>query len=87
MEKTEGWSSYNDAGAQVEMTLAKGKKDKAIQVSYTLDPGGWVAIDKRDLKMDMSKSDKNQVFMYDDRNINTVEFKIFDATVLFSEKF
>lgn len=79
MEDIEGWGAYNDEGAKIELAQVKGKKDKAVQISYTLDPGGWVAMDKKDLQLDMSKLTKVSFSCMMTGKINAVEFKLGDA--------
>ena len=55
MKATDGWGVYADKGAELKLDIVKGKKDKAIQMNYNLGEGGWVAMDNKDMLMDMSK--------------------------------
>lgn len=79
MEEIGEWGAFNDEGATIELDVVKGKQKKAIQISYTLDPGGWVAMDKKDLLLDMSKVTKVRFSCMMTGKINSIELKFIDA--------
>lgn len=77
MDSTEGWQTIDDGnGSSLNISSVQGKKGHAIQISYDLQEGGWVAISREvDPKMLAEVAGMNFSSLIMDRQ-NTVELRL-----------
>lgn len=47
MDSSSGWSTFSDPESWIEIRSIPGVRGNAIEISYTLQPGGWVGISKQ----------------------------------------
>jgi hypothetical protein len=70
-----GWDTAVDQNAKLSMAVVPGKTGKALQATYTLDPGGWVAFSKR-MTVDFTQTKAIRFTFKGEGSINSIELKL-----------
>lgn len=70
-----GWDTAVDQGSKIELAVVRGKSGNAIQATFTLDPGGWIAFSKR-FTADFTKAKAIRFVYKGEGSINSIELKL-----------
>ncbi|MFH1369465.1 MAG: carbohydrate binding domain-containing protein [Elusimicrobiota bacterium] len=78
LDTIQGWDKYVDSGSKLDLASVPGKEGGAIEVTYDMTAGGWVAFNKT-MEKDLSGC-KAVSFYYKGMGAeNTIEIKLEDA--------
>ena len=78
MDRLSGWARANDPQSEIEIVLAPGMLDNAMQVDYDLNQGGYVVISKA-ITEGLLSGTQSMRFYYMGAPPNTIELKLFYA--------
>lgn len=79
MDSLSGWSTFGDPESSIEIRSIHGVNDNAIEISYTLHPGGWVGISKH-INPEILSGTKGIRFLRSGSGAsNTIELKLLYA--------